>query len=291
MITRWLGHLRDAYREFAILNPARHGAALAFYGAFALVPILAVSYQLTRTLLAERGLLQLADMQAQFAELLGPAAALAIQTQVAEATARTQNGSTLVTIVGVLALLYTASGAFAQLKYSLNTIWGVPHDTQLRTGAMVVTRLLGMALVFGVGLLLVVAVVASVVLASLSGLLGLTGTIPVLNLLLSFVLVTLLFTLLYKILPDARVSWVSAGRSAALAALAVAIGLALVNLYFRYVRLNTALSVAGGLAVILISLNYGAQIFLFGAVVSRRLDLRAAAIPPPSLAAKTPPVK
>jgi uncharacterized BrkB/YihY/UPF0761 family membrane protein len=135
--------LRQAYREFSVLNPARHGAALAFYGAFALVPILAVSYHLTRTLLAERGVLRLADMQAQFAELLGPEAALAIQAQVAEATARTQNGSALVTVVGVVALLYTASGAFAQLKYYLNTIWGVPHEVQLRTGKMVVTRLLG----------------------------------------------------------------------------------------------------------------------------------------------------
>jgi len=205
--------LRRAYHEFSILNPARHGAALAFYGAFALVPILAIGYQLTRTLLSEVGLLHLADLQAQFAELLGPEAALAIQQQVAEATARTQDGSALVTVVGVLALLYTASGAFAQLKYSLNTIWGVPHDTQLRTGAMVVTRLLGMALVFGVGLLLVVAVVASVVLVGLSGWLGLGSDVPILNTLLSFVLVTLLFGLLYKILLDARVSWLSAGRA------------------------------------------------------------------------------
>jgi membrane protein len=271
--------LRRAYREFSILNPARHGAALAFYGAFALVPILAIAYQLTRTLLSDPGLLRLADMQAQVVELLGPEAALAIEQQVAEATARTQDGSALVTVIGVLALLYTASGAFAQLKYSLNTIWGVPHDVQLRTGAMVLTRLLGMALVFGVGLLLVLAVVASVVLAGLSGWLGLGSDVPVLNALLSFVLVTLLFGLLYKILPDARVSWRSAGRSAALAAVAVAAGLALVNLYFRYVRLDTALSVAGGLAVVLIGMNYAAQIFLFGAVVSRILDLPDPAAP------------
>ncbi len=272
MLRRVLAFLKSAFREFAVLNPARHGAALAFYGAFALVPILAIGYQLTRTLLSERGLLRLADMQAQFVELLGPEAALVVQQQVAEATARTQNGSAFVTIVGVVALLYTASGAFAQLKYSLNTIWDVPHDTQLRTGAMVVTRLLGMALVLGVGLMLVLAVVASVVLASLGGWLGLGSDVPVLNTLLSFLLVTLLFGLLYKILPDARVSWRSAGRSAALAAVAVAAGLALVNLYFSYVRLDTALSVAGGLAVILIGMNYGAQIFLFGAVVSRMLD-------------------
>jgi membrane protein len=129
-----------------------------------------------------------------------------------------------------------------------------------------------MGLVFGVGLLLVLAVVGSVVLASLSGWIGL-GDVPVLNTLLSFILITLLFGLLYKILPDAYVSWRSAGRSAALAAVAVAAGLELVNLYFRYVRLDTALSVAGGLAVILIGMNYGAQIFLFGAVVSRILDL------------------
>jgi membrane protein len=134
---------------------------------------------------------------------------------------------------------------------------------------MILTRLLGIVLVLGVGFLLVVAVVANIVVGSLGAWLGAGGLVPYLNAIVSLFLIAASFACLYKLLPDASVAWRAAWLGAGVAAVAEVVALSAVNLYFSYVRLNTALSVAGGLAVLLMLTNYLAQVFLFGAVVTR----------------------
>jgi membrane protein len=269
MLSRAQAFFKSAYRQFAILNPARHGAALAYYGMFSLIPILAIGYLLVYRLLSDQALTVLAEFRTQLSTLVGEAVVLAVQEQVAETALRPQAGSLLVALISLLVILYTASGAFAQLKYSLNTVWAVPHETQLSPRPMILTRLLGVAIVIGIGFLLVLAVGAYLLIATVSSWLGLVGALPILNALAAILLITFSFAVLYKILPDAPVSWSGAWRGAILAALVAMVGLGLVTLYFRFVRLNTALSVAGGVAIVLIGINYLAQIFLFGAVFSR----------------------
>jgi membrane protein len=272
MLPRALTFLKSAYHGFAILNPARHGAALAYYGMFSVIPILAIGYQLASRLLSDQALAMVADIQAQLVSVVGEEVVAAIQAQITQTASETQTGSVLVTLTSIVVLLYTASGAFTQLKYSLNTIWGVPYETQLRTGPMILTRLLGMALVVGVGLLLVLAVLVNLLVSGLSGWLGLGGIVPALNALAIILLITLSFAALYKILPDAPASWRGACLGALLAAVVSMLGLVVAAFYFSHVRLNTALGVAGGLALLLIGINYLAQIFLFGAVVSKTVD-------------------
>jgi membrane protein len=265
--------LRHAYREFAIVNPAQHGAALAYYGMFSLIPILAIGSILANRLLSEQALMILTEFRTQLSAMLGEAVVTAFHQEVMETSLRPQAGSLLAALLSLGVILYTASGAFAQLKYSLNSIWGVSHETQLGPRPMIVTRLLAVALVLGIGFLLVLAIGAYLVIATVSGWLGLVGALPILNTLAAIIWITLSFALLYKILPDTRVAWGAAWRGAILAAVVAVLGLGVVALYFRYVRLNTALSVAGGIAVLLIGINYLAQIFLFGAVISRLLQI------------------
>lgn len=264
--------LRQSLRHFAIVNPARHGAALAYYGMFSLIPILTIVYLIVGRLVSKESLEVLAAFRAQISLMLGEALVTAFQEEIAETALRPRAGSFLVAIISLLVILYTASGAFAQLKYSLNTVWGVPHETQLGPRPMILTRLVGVAIVIGIALLLAVAVGAYLLIATVSSWLGIAGALPILNALAALVLIASSFTILYKILPDARVAWASAGRSAILAAIVAMLGLGMLTLYFRYIHLNSALSVAGGVAVLLIGINYLAQIFLFGAVVSRVLQ-------------------
>jgi len=181
MIPSSLRELKSAYREFAVLNPARHGAALAYYGLFSLIPVLAVGYQLVRRLVSEEALAMLAVSLDRIGGAVGPETIAAIEEQVEETARRVGAGSGVVTVTAILVTLYTASGAFAQLKYSLNTIWEVPHETQLRARSMILTRLMGMALVLGVGFLLVAAVMANIVVGSLGTRLGVAGFVPILN--------------------------------------------------------------------------------------------------------------
>jgi membrane protein len=199
--------LRDAYREFSVINPARHGAALAYYGLFSLVPLLAVGYSMVRRLLSEEALAILLATLGRMGGVVGPETIAAIEQQVEETARRVGGGSVVVTLSAVLVLLYTASGAFAQLKYSLNTIWDVPHETQLRARSMVVTRLMGVGLVLAVGILLVLSVFANILVGSLGALLGLGTAAPLLNGLASLLLIAGSFTVLYRLLPDAAVTW------------------------------------------------------------------------------------
>jgi membrane protein len=275
VLRRALAFLKSASREFAVVNPARHAAALAYFGMFSLIPILAIGYQLAYRLLSDQARGVLAEFRAQLAALLGEAVVTTLHEQVTATASRTQAGSWVVTLTSIFIILFTASGAFTQLKYSLNTIWGIPYETQLRTRPMILARLMGMAIVIGIGFLLVLAVGAYLLVSAVSGWLGLGGIVPVLNALAIILLLALSFAALYRILPDARVSWRGACVGALLAAVVSMLGLVVAAIYFRYFRLNTALGVAGGLALILIGINYLAQIFLFGAVVSKTLDVPA----------------
>jgi membrane protein len=272
MMSRFVSPLKAALRDFSVLNSARHGAALAYYGLFSLVPILAIAYLLVDRLLSEKARVVVDSLRAQASTILGEAVVLEFQEQVAQTALRPQTGSLVVAVISLLVILYTASGAFAQLKYSMNTIWGVPHETQLGPRPMILTRLIGVAIVIGVGVLMVVAIAAYLLIATVSSWIGLGGGLPIANALTAIVLMTFSFAVLYKVLPGARVSWSAAWQGALLAAVVAMVGLGVLTLYFRYIRLNSALSVAGGVAVLLIGTNYLAQIFLFGAVVGRRLQ-------------------
>jgi membrane protein len=129
--------LRRAYRQFAVVNPARHGAALAYYGMFSLIPILTIGYLLVYRVLSEQALSVLAEFRSQISLMLGEALVVAFQEQIAETALRPRAGSVLAVLISLLVILYTASGAFAQLKYSLNTVWGIPHETQLAPRPMI----------------------------------------------------------------------------------------------------------------------------------------------------------
>ena len=205
--------LRRSYRQFAILNPARHGAALAYYGLFSLIPILTIGYLVVGRLLSKQALEVLAEFRAQISLMLGEALVAAFQEEIAESALRPRAGSLLVALISLLVILYTASGAFAQLKYSLNTVWGIPHETQLSPRPMILTRLVGVAIVIGIGLLLAVAVGAYLLISTVSSWLGVAGALPILNALGAIVLIGFSFTILYKILPDVGVAWRSAGAA------------------------------------------------------------------------------
>jgi membrane protein len=267
--------LRRVSRTFVIKNPARHGAALAYYGTFALVPVLAVGYELLTRLLQNAGPALLEEFRSRLGSSLGPELVALLQEQVEAASRRTHAESAWVSWIAFFALIFAASGAFAQLKFSLNSIWEIPYSSQLTTTRQVITRLVGMAMVLGIGLLLVVTVVLSVALGGLSARFDLGSVLPGLEALLSWLLTGLLFALLYKTLPDAPVRWRHALLGGAVSASLVLVALALVSLFFGVIPLTSPAWIGGGLAVILIGINYMAQIFLLGAVIVRLMGEEA----------------
>lgn len=253
-------------------RPTQLAAALAYYSMFAIAPMIFIAFALAGFFIDEMA--AATQLSERLASSLGPEAVELIMGAIG-ALSRPSNagGSILASIVGFLALLYAASGLFYQLKYVLNRIWRVPYESQAGWGRYIRAQLLAFLMVLGVGLVLVVVVLVNVAIAwfgdLLQRLLGIQGSTVIITTLASLGLLTVAFSLLYKILPDVKIRWRDTLPDAALAALAMALAVRAIGLYFRLTDVGSAFAAAGSVAVLMVGINYLAQIFLFGAVVTR----------------------
>lgn len=261
--------LRDSADAWSEDRAPRKGAALAYYTAFSLAPILIIAIAIAGAFFgdeAARG-----EIYAQMKGLIGPAGAAVVQTMVASA-GRSGHGI-LPTVLGVVTLLVGATSALAELKDGLDELW---HAKVARSSGFwrylvdfVRTRLLSFGLILALGFLLLISLVLSALLAALSNAWGSTGTSSIalqgLNFLLSFGLVTALFATIYKVLPAVQLAWRDVMIGAAVTALLFDIGKHLIGVYLGNSAVTSMYGAAGSMLVVLIWVYYSAQIFIFGA--------------------------
>lgn len=176
--------------------------------------------------------------------------------------------ASLAGILSFLTLLWGSTNLFGQLQSSLNKIWDVEPKPGQGIWATIKARLLSFTMVLGVAFLLLVSFVLSAVLSALSGL-G-QGWLPgadwlwqIVNFIVSFGVITLLFAAIYKVLPDAKVAWRDVWIGAAVTAMLFTIGKTVLGLYLA--NAGSAYGVAGSLVVFLLWVYYSAQILFFGA--------------------------
>lgn len=265
--------LQEIFNIWGVEKPARLAASLAYYGLFSIIPILFIGLTVADIFLDE--LTMTDQLFSWFENVLGPEIAHFLEAQVS-ATSQLSTGSTLISsLISFGALLYAASGLFVQLQYALNTIWQVPLVPQGWVRGFIIKRLLAFVMVIGVGLLFVVVTASSVIVSMLSSLIDWGrfvdwgGSIPLVNSVIFIVLTTISFAIIYKVLPDVDIAWRDVWAGAGVSALLLNLGLGLFGLYFSRSNIGSAFEAAGAVAVFLIAFNYGAQIFLFGAVFSR----------------------
>jgi membrane protein len=204
----------------------------------------------------------------QVGGLVGSEGAGLIETMIQSAQ---QPGTGMVaTILGVIGLLLGALGAFGQLQDALNTIWEVKPKPGGGVLAILRDRLLSLGMVLVVGFLLLVSLVVSAGLAAVGNFMA--GLLPdselllqVLNFVLSFAVITVLFALMFKYLPDAKIAWGDVWIGAAITALLFTIGKVLIGLYLGNASVTSSYGAAGSLAVLLLWMYYSAQIFFLGA--------------------------
>jgi membrane protein len=255
-------------------RPSRHAAALAYYGMFAFAPILYVVLRVAGLFINEVLLAQ--EFYARVEQLLGADMARFIQSMVFDASLQQTGGSLISTLISLGALLYAATGLFNQLRLSLNTIWHVGEAAKTGIVGFVIGRLLAFLLVIGLGVVLVIAVFASVAIAIFRELLGIHASFQFANVLIPIAMIYVTVAVIYKVLPDVsipwRYIWIGAGVTTAL----ICIGSIAVLIYLRLGSVGSAFEAAGSLAVLLISIYYIAQIFLAGALFTRLLSGGAA---------------
>lgn len=268
---RTLDFLRVLYRSWVNERPGQQAAALAYFGLFSMAPIIFIAFTIANLVLEQ--VTEFSRFYDRVAIAIGSEATEAIQDAVHALGDRTFGGSTLVTLISILALLFAASGMFFQIQFALNTIFKAATRKQNQTKQFFLQRLLSFLMVLGVGFLVIVAAIINIAISWFGSFLGdITGAgraLAVLDWLALFGLIMLAFALLYKILPNVEIAWRDVWPGAALASVIVLIAGILLGTYFRFGGVGSAFEAAGTLAVILISFNVFAQVFLFGAMFTR----------------------
>jgi membrane protein len=254
----------------------RMGAALAYYSAFSMAPLvvlaigvagLAFDHQTARTAVLR-----------EIEKTVGEPAATAVDAMIQNV--QTNGHSRWAAVIGLVTLLIGASGVFAELQDSLNTVWKVKPRPDRSYWDIIRQRIFSFAVVLGTGFLLLVSLIVTTVLAALgtwlsSQMPGGAAVWQFVNALVSFATVTLLFALIFKLLPDVQLQWRHVWIGAGVTAVLFTLGKYAIGLYLGQSGTTTAFGAAASLVIILIWVYYSAQIMLFGAECTRVLALRA----------------
>ncbi len=262
--------LKDAFKDWRDDNAPRLGAALSYYTTFSIAPLLMITIAIAGLAFgadAARGRI-VAEVQG----LLGKTGAEAVEAMLRNA--HKPGTGIFATVVGVVTLLLGASGAFTEPKSALNTVWEVETPKGGGIRRMVRERLGSFAMVLVVGFLLLVSLVVSAALSALGTVFGrgIGTTLHLLqaaNLVVSLAVVTALFALIFKLLPDTRVAWKDVWVGALMTSGLFTLGKFLIGLYLGSRNVGSAYGAAGSLVIVLVWVYYAAQILFFGAELTQ----------------------
>ncbi|MGH6876356.1 MAG: YihY/virulence factor BrkB family protein [Rhizomicrobium sp.] len=254
--------LKQGFWAFIEDNALSHGASIAFYVVTGFVPALVIGIALLRTLF---GHTMVRGYVAQALHLLMGRQGHIILVIAAKAASGTTIG-VRTEIVGAVVLVVTASGAFGEIQTALNAIWKASPEG-ISLASFLRARLLSLGLVIGLGALLLCSMLATAFVSQWR--VGVAAGSPVVtalaNLALTFVLVSMIFAAIYKLLPDIDLEWGDVAVGAMGTAVLYEIGQLLIGLYLHSAGASAAYSAAGGLIVVLLWIYYSAQVFLLGA--------------------------
>lgn len=256
----------QSFAEWSEDKASRLAAALAYYTIFSILPLLIIIIAIAAQVF-ERSLVQ-QQLVRQIATLVGQTGAEAIEAILENASE--PEDSLLAAVVSIITLLLGASGVFGQLYDALNTIWEVQAKPGRGILGTVKDRFFSFTMVLGVGFLLLVSLIISTALQAFNELVS--GILPsflflaqTLNFLISFAVVTILFALIYKVVPDVRVAWRDVWIGALVTAFLFAVGKWAIGLYLGNSTPGSTYGAAGSLIVLLLWVYYSAQILFLGA--------------------------
>ena len=244
----------------------RLGAALAYYTVFALAPTIVIVIAVAALILGHEA--AQGEILQQIRDLVGEQGAKAVESMIQ--TARSPGASSRAIGLGLVTLVFGVWGVFGELQDALNTIWGVTPKAGRGVLDMIRQRFWSFALVVGTGFLSLVSLAVSTWISILTKyfwyLLPLPGpTLEAVNFVVSYGVITVLFTLTFKLLPDVLIVWRDVWLGAAVTALLFTAGKLVIGLYLGKSGVATAFGAAGSLVVILAWVYYSAQILYFGA--------------------------
>ena len=257
---------KATFSEWLADHAPRLGAALAYYTMLSVAPLLVVATTVAGLVFgkeAARG-----ELVKQMSNMVGPKEAAALQTMLQNAYHPTQG--IIASVIGGIVLLLGAAGVFVELRSSLNVIWGAEAKPVGGVWGFLRTRLLSFLMILAIGFLLLLSLMLSTALTGLAHFVGAPHILfRVLDFVVSLGVITVLFALIFKFLPDVHVSWKDVWLAALLTSVLFTIGKFLLGLYLGNTSVGSTYGAAGSLAVCLSWVYYSAQILFFGAEFSQ----------------------
>ena len=243
------------------------GAALAYYTLFSIAPLLIIAIAVAGLFFGQEA--AQGEIVAQIQNLIGMEGAIAVQGLLKSVNQPAQG--IFAAVIGMITLVIGATTVFAELQSDLDRIWRVPSPAKENgIWTLLRTRLLSFGLVLGLGFLLLVSLVIGAAIAAFGkwwdGVFeGWEALLQALNFGISFAITTVLFALIYKLMPRARTAWCDVWVGAGVTALLFESGKFLIGVYLGKTSVASGFGAAGSLVILLVWVYFSAQIFLFGA--------------------------
>ncbi|CAA9233728.1 MAG: Inner membrane protein YihY, formerly thought to be RNase BN [uncultured Chloroflexia bacterium] len=258
--------VKKVFSDWSEDRAPRLGAALAYYAVFSLAPLLVLLIGIAGLVFGQEAVQS--RVMAQVGGILGEQGGSAIGEMIQGA--RKPSTGIIATVIGLVTLLFGASGVFGQLHDALNTIWEVQPKPGRGILGMIRDRFVSFTMILGVGFLLMISLVVSAGMSAFGEVLG--GFLPgpeillqAINLVVSLAVITVLFALIFKVLPDAEIAWGDVWIGAFVTALLFTIGKFALGLYLGKSDVASSYGAAGSLIIILLWIYYSSQILFLGA--------------------------
>jgi membrane protein len=264
IVPGWWPLLRRAGMQWINHKDARLGAALAYYSVFSLGPLLLIAVAVAGLLFGQEAVR--GEVTGTLKGLLGDTGAQAIDAMLASASKPTEG--ILATIIGTSALAFAAVGVVVQLKDALNTVWDVKATPGKGLWGFTRSYVLSFAAILSLGFLLLVSMLVTTALAAAGKYFALylpEVALQTASFVVSLLVTAVLFAMMFKWLPDAKVRWRDVWLGAVVTAILFELGKFLIGLYIGKQGLESTYGAAASIVIVLIWVYYSAQIVLFGA--------------------------
>jgi membrane protein len=268
--------LKDTFKEWNEREPFNNSIIIAYYTIFSLPGLLVIIINLAGYVWGKEAVTN--QLTSQIGGIIGGDTAKDVQTMIAKASV--SKGTTISSVLGVVTLIFGATGVFYQLQQILNKMYEVEPKPKQKFFKIVKDRVFSFGLILVIGFLLLVSLVLSAGLSAVSDWVSnhlsdaLVVVFRILDIVVSVGVITLLFAAMYKFLPDAKVRWKDVWAGAILTAALFVIAKFALGLYFGQSDPGSAYGAAGSIILIMLWVNYAGLILLFGAEFTKEYAAR-----------------
>jgi membrane protein len=283
--TEFTSLIKQTYAKWSEHEAPRLGASVAFYSVLSFAPLLLLTTAVIALVFGQSSAQGALINEAK--QLIGDRGAETVESLLKNA--QKPGTGAFASIVAFATLLFGASGVFVELQTALNIMWEAPAQTAGGFWGIVKQRLFSFGMVLSIGFLLLVSLILSTALAFIGKEFGHAIPLPAsvmeaLNFLVSFIVITILFALMFKYVPNAKVPWNDALLGGLVTALLFTFGKFLLGLYLGKASVGSTYGAAGSLVAVIVWIYYSAQIFFFGAEFTHvYAERKGAQVTPPKV--------